>query len=174
MLIVSLRPGSRKLTAVAEIRVHRHTRRGVRPPRFAWYPDPGSRRRLSAAKFSSLRSNGSVAPRRRVEPGAGLCASRVGAAARGARTPYGCDNLTASSTNAEALYASDPSRMALSIMTKCGERRLRFCSKNAAQDIFARVSDHGSDRRVNFPRYFGAQIDHSDTNRKQSLRLCGC
>ena len=38
MLIVSLRPGSRKLTAVVEIRVHRHTRRGVRPPRFARNP----------------------------------------------------------------------------------------------------------------------------------------
>ena len=38
VLIVALRQGSPKLTAVAEIRVHRHTRRSVRPPRFAGDP----------------------------------------------------------------------------------------------------------------------------------------
>jgi hypothetical protein len=46
---------------------------------------------------------------------------------------------------------------------------LGFCSENAVQGILARVGHHW----VDFSRYFGAQIDHIDTNRKQSFRLCG-
>jgi hypothetical protein len=92
--------------AIAEICVHCHSGSGIKPANFAWNPAQDRVDQWTQPSPHRFRSNALGAPRRKGKNGVGLDARSTEGSKRDVRALYGCNNLTASSTNDEAFMAA--------------------------------------------------------------------